>query len=200
MKEKLLSGLKTKYSNLGLSEKSLEQVATLLSATANDENLSNVIDGAEGYLKAIQGEADKARSEKAAIQKQLDELKASGAAPKTEPQPKEDDFEAKLNAYFESKVKPLQEKLSSFEAKDTAAQRNSLIERLSKEVGIPEWRHKEGYALSADADEASIKEYLTTVKQNITTAGLDRVNRFSIDPNRQPTDEDVKDLISKMNI
>lgn len=199
MKEKLLSGLKTKYSNLGLSEKSLEQVATLLSATANEENLSNVIDGAEGYLKAIQGEADKARSEKAAIQKQLDELKAKGGAdPKPEPQP--DDFEAKLNAYFESKVKPLQDKLSSFEAKESAAQRNSLIERLSKEVGIPEWRHKEGYALSADADEASIKEYLTTVKQNITTAGLDKVNRFSIDPNRQPTDEDVKDLISKMNI
>ena len=38
MKEKILAALKTKFANLGFSEKTLEQVADYLGQTVTDDN------------------------------------------------------------------------------------------------------------------------------------------------------------------
>ena len=59
MKEKLLSALKTKYSNLGFSDKAFSGVAEYLASTVTEEDqIDNGILGVEPLLKAFQGDAD----------------------------------------------------------------------------------------------------------------------------------------------
>jgi len=53
-----------------------------------------------------------------------------------------------------------------------AEARNTLIASKAKELGIPEWRIKEGFVIAADADEKAIIDTLTTVSNNIKTQML----------------------------
>lgn len=77
MKEKILLSLKNKYKNLGFGDKAFEGVADYLQQTVTKESqIETAIGGVEALLKAFQGDTDKVRSEKAAIQRELDELKA----------------------------------------------------------------------------------------------------------------------------
>jgi len=76
MKEKILEALKTSYKNLGFGEKAFEGVADYLSSTVTDEaSIETAISGVESLLKAFQGETDRVRGEKTALQRELDELK-----------------------------------------------------------------------------------------------------------------------------
>ena len=55
MKDLILKVLKTKYKNLGFSEKAFEGVADYLAKTVTDEaNIETAIDGVEGILKIFQ--------------------------------------------------------------------------------------------------------------------------------------------------
>lgn len=84
MKGKILSALKTKYPNLGLSDKAFDGVASFLEKTITSENdIDTTIggDNVSNMLKAFQGEADKLRGEKSALQKELEKLKATTTPP-----------------------------------------------------------------------------------------------------------------------
>lgn len=60
MKEKILAALKTKYSNIGLSETVFDGVAGLLEITITEESqIDAVVGKAEGALKAQQAEYDR---------------------------------------------------------------------------------------------------------------------------------------------
>lgn len=48
-----------------------------------------------------------------------------------------------------------------------------LISAKAKELGIPEWRMKEGFVIADDADEKTIGDYLANVQKNLVTAGLE---------------------------
>lgn len=52
------------------------------------------------------------------------------------------------------------------------AERNAFITNSAKELGIPEWRISEGFALADDATNDSIKDTLSTIANNIKVAGL----------------------------
>lgn len=59
MQQKILEQLKTKYANLGFSEKTLTGVADFLAATVKEETqIEPAISGAEPLLKVFQGEID----------------------------------------------------------------------------------------------------------------------------------------------
>lgn len=182
MKEKIIAGLKTKYSNLGFGQKAFDGVADYLSKTVTDEKqIEPAIGGVESLLKAFQSDIDKVRTEKTTLQSKLDEL--SKAAPANgglqanpEPTPQHDDFDAKMQAWFEKNVKPIQDELSSYKAKEAASARQNLITAKAKELGIPEWRMKEGFSIADEADEKTISQCLASVKQNIVTAGLEGKN------------------------
>ena len=55
---------------------------------------------------------------------------------------------------------------------EAARQRKASIEAKAKELGIPQYRIDEGFALADDADDNAITEHLTAVAQNIKTASL----------------------------
>lgn len=88
--KEIKAALKNKYhSTMGLRDNAYESVANILGATPNltEDQIGNVVDGAEGYLKIIQSETDVARK----ISKKTD--------PKTDPinaDPKPNDEVAKL--------------------------------------------------------------------------------------------------------
>ena len=182
MKTKILTALKTKYANLGFGEKAFDGVAEYLSKTVTEETqIETAISGVESLLKAFQGEQDKLRGDNATIKKELDELKAKNKQNK-EPDPKQkdkdDDIEAKIEKLVTAKVKPLQDELSAFKSKETKAAFEAKILAKAKELQIPQFRIEEGFTIAADADDATINTYLSKVKQNIVTAGLEKKGAF----------------------
>ena len=203
MKTKLFNALKQEHSKLGLSDEVLQAYADSLASTGlvTDENLATVSKGQETALKAYQSSIDKERTERANIKKELDELKAKGGDPKpADPQPPKpaDDLDAKFNAYFDSKVKPIQDELNAYKDKESKAARQSLILGKAKELGIPEWRINEGFTIADDADETSINTTLSGIKQNIVTAGLETSKGFPIDTNKTPSKEELDGILGNI--
>lgn len=107
MKKKILDALKTKYANLGVSDSVLDRVAENLAKTVTEEDgMEAAVSSAEivSLLKAIQGEGDRLRSEKASLAREIEELrKQSGKAdppakPKDDDKPDEDPVLAELKA------------------------------------------------------------------------------------------------------
>ena len=78
MKAKLLAALKTKYSNLGLSDKAFDGVAALLVKTVTkDEEIDTAVAGSEVevLLKSIQSSVDAERTKAAQAAKDLEDYK-----------------------------------------------------------------------------------------------------------------------------
>lgn len=55
----------------------------------------------------------------------------------------------------------------SMKAAEQERRRSDFITGKAKELGIPEWRVKEGFALASDATEEAIAAHLATVAGNI---------------------------------
>lgn len=78
MKTKILAALKTKYSNLGLSDKAFDGVAALLVKTVTkDEEIDTAVAGSEVevLLKSIQSSVDAERTKAAQAAKDLEDYK-----------------------------------------------------------------------------------------------------------------------------
>lgn len=202
MKEKIKSALETKYKNLGFGDKAFDGVASYLSKTVKEEkDIDTAIADVEDLLKSFQGDIDKVRNEKSTLQKELDELKAKGEKKPDEKKTEEkDDLEARLDALLEAKMKPLQDKLSGYEAKETKAARQSLILSKAKELKISQERIDEGFVISDDADEATIGTYLSKVRQNEVAKGLESKNEgmFALSTPEAKGKELAKDWASKL--
>lgn len=203
MKEKIKSALETKYKNLGFGDKAFDGVASYLSKTVKEEkDVDTAIVDVEDLLKSFQGDIDKVRNEKSTLQKELDELKAKGEKKPEEkkPEEKKDDLEAKLDALLEAKMKPLQDKLTGYEAKEAKAARQSLILSKAKELKITQERIDEGFVIADDADEATIGTYLSKVRQNEVAKGLESKNEgmFALSTPEAKGKELAKDWASKL--
>lgn len=64
-------------------------------------------------------------------------------------------------------VNALKAENESMKAAEQARKRSDFIAGKAKELGIPEWRVKEGFALASDATEETIAAHLATVAGNI---------------------------------
>ena len=63
MKEQILTALKTKYANLGLSDQVLNSVSELLATSVTEESaIEGAVSGVESLLKAVQGDNDRIRT------------------------------------------------------------------------------------------------------------------------------------------
>lgn len=60
----------------------------------------------------------------------------------------------------------------AFKVEKATAERKNLILAKAKELGIPEYRIKEGFNIADDADESAISDYLTQVSNNIKAFAL----------------------------
>lgn len=145
----LFNALKTAYgkgSKYGVSDEAISGVAAL-GATANlsAEQIAAFVAAAEPTFRKEQSEADKVRSSYAAKLKELEaakaelEAKLNGNQPNPEPKPQGIDVDAlveRLNAAWEQKLQPLQEKLTAFESAKTA---ELAVKQAQEKFGADEW-------------------------------------------------------------
>lgn len=171
MKEKIFESLKREYSNLGLADEILQGHAESLAATGfvTDENLNVVVSSQKTFLSSLQSGIDKRVTDAVNKAREKKEESVKGG----EQDKNATDIQKMISDAIESKLTPLQQKLNAYEAKEQQASRATLISNKAKELGIPEWRQKEGFAITDDMDDAAINSYLSSVKQNIVTNQLE---------------------------
>ena len=73
-----------------------------------------------------------------------------------------------------------------------------MIASKAKELGIPEWRVKEGFAISENMDETAVSSYLTNVKQNLVTNNLEGKQGNPLLSTGEATKEEVKSIVDTM--
>ena len=183
MKEKILVALKTKYSNLGFGAKALDGVASILEKSVTDESqIETAVSGVEPFLKVFQSDADRARTEYNALKGLYDELKAKseaspanggGQGKKNEPDDEEPAWFKAYKKQQEERYNAIKAESDTLKAEKAKNDRANLIAAKAKELGIPEWRMKEGFVIADDADEKTIGDYLANVQKNLVTAGLE---------------------------
>ena len=182
MKEKLFNALKQKYSNLGLSDETLQSVAESLANTGlvTDENLDTV---EEIMLKGFQSRFDRMRTENANYKKEIETLKGSGGDPK-KTEPKDENEEP---GWFKAYREEQEEKINALTAENEKAKeekakadRKDLILKKAKELKISQERIDEGFLISDDMDEKAIGEYLAKVKSNEAAKSLEDRSPFSL--------------------
>jgi len=170
MKIKILQALKTRYANLGFGDKAFDGVADFLSKTVTkEEDIETATAGVELLLKAFQGDIDKVRTELTQKNKELEELKK-----KPEPQKPDPDEPAWFKTFKEEQAKKLdalEKENQGFKAEKVKEGRAATVASKVKELGIPEWRMK-GVVVPDTLDEAGITTFLTEIKQELITAGL----------------------------
>ena len=178
MKEKIFQALKLAYVNLGLSDEILQGQADALAATGlvTDDNLATVIQGQKTFLSSLQSGIDKRVTDAVNKAKEKkDEPDKGGDPNKEQPNTEEEpEWFKKYKDEQEQRYSSLKSENDAFKAEKSRAERNSLISSKAKELGIPEWRMKEGFAITDEMDEIAINTYLSGVKQNIVTAGLEK--------------------------
>ena len=220
MKEKIFNAWKQEYKALGLSDEILQGHANALAAIGlvTDENLSVVVAAQKDFLTGLQSGIDKrvttAREKALADAKKTeDEAKAEAERKKAVEDAKKADkdkpewqkemekrFEefSKKDTERESAYKALKEKYDILEKKDAESARANTILSKAKELGIPEWRIKEGFAISAEADEAAINSHLTTVATNLKTANLPSNRLGHVLDDGKPSKEQISDIANSL--
>lgn len=174
MKEKIFQALKLAYVNLGLSDEILQGQADALAAIGlvTDDNLATVVQGQKAFLASLQSGIDKRVTD--AVNKAKEKEAASGGEQNKRQPNEEPEWFKQYKQQQEERFSSLQEENETFKAEKLRAERNALISSKAKELGIPEWRMKEGFAITDEMDETAINTYLSGVKQNIVTAGLEK--------------------------
>lgn len=199
MRDKIFQKLKQEYSHLGLGKEVLQAQADALAATGivTDENIDIIVSSQKSFLESIQ-KANDQRATEAQRKAKEDALKEYEAQKEAEKQRLEeeakrkelekqmpdwyvkekqasDDMLKKLaesNELLRKGLEAMQTENSAFKAEKAAAERKNLILSKAKELGIPEYRIKEGFSIADNADEATIVEHLTSVANNIKAFSL----------------------------
>jgi hypothetical protein len=206
MKNKIIEALQNKYKQLGLSAKAIEGAAMFLEPSVKEESeIETAITGVEPLLKALQSDADGIRTAKTTAEKRVAELeeqvKKLGGAPAPKPNPTGDgDIEAKLQAMFDAKVKPIQDELAQYKANEVKTARMTLINSKAEKLGIADWVKKHGVVIAEDADEAAIDAKLSALAQDVVTAGLPNGNHFPIVSGDKVSKEEADRIVANMNV
>lgn len=190
MKDKIKVALKTKYKNLGFTEKVFNGVADYLSQTVTDDNqIETVIDGVENLLKSFQGEVDTVRNEKTGLQKKLEEIEKNKNTPDEVP-----DWFLKYKESNEEILKNLEKQAQDLVKKQSEKKREELISGYIKELDIPEWRML-GVDVKGETNE-EIKSFLSEIKQTTVNAELpEKQGGFQVTDNELSKQEE-KDFVS----
>lgn len=141
-----------------------------------DENLNVIVSSQKTFLSSLQSGMDKRVTDAINKAKEKKEEPAKGG----EQDKNATDIQALIDAAIETKVAPLQQELNDYKAKEQQSARAAFIANKAKELGIPDWRQQEGFAITDKMDEAAINSYLSSVKKNIVTAGLDEKGNSSV--------------------
>ena len=199
MRDKIFQKLKQEYSHLGLGKEVLQAQADALAATGivTDENIDIIVSSQKAFLESVQ-KANDQRATDAQRKAKEDALKEYEAQKEREKRAAEDEAKrkeqekqmpdwyvkekqasedmlkklAESNELLRKGLEAMQQENTAFKAAKAAAERKNLILSKAKELGIPEYRIKEGFSIADDADEAAITEHLTSVSNNIKAFSL----------------------------
>lgn len=161
--KEIKTALKNKYhKTLGLRDAAYENVANILGATPDltEDQIDQVVDGAEPYLKVIQSEADVARKDKKKT------TKTDPDNPDPDPDPDPDDPDGKIAAIIAKANKPLLDKIEALEKGNAnKAYHDKLVAKLT-EKGIA----KEFYEPVIDGREFGSDEELDAFVGKLETS------------------------------
>lgn len=132
MKTKIATALKTEYASLGLSQKALDGVASLLEKTINDESgIEAAVQEASvrDLLKVFQSESDALRNAKSTAEKALEEYKKASLL-KVEPAK----TDPSGNEALEAMLKEMKEKQEALEAKLAAREAQTRRDSIMGDV------------------------------------------------------------------
>lgn len=199
MKSLIFQKLKQEYSHLGLGKEVLQAHADALAATGlvTEDNIDTIVSSQATFLESIQKANDQrvTDAQKKAKEDARREFEANSEAAKEEARKKaaeealrreqeksmpdwyvkEKEANAKNNellARLAESFETMKKENETFKLEKATAERKNLIMSKAKELGVPEYRIKEGFAIADNADEAAIVEYLTTVSNNIKANSL----------------------------
>jgi len=206
MKKIILEALKAKF--IGVSDSVLDRIATKAANTVTkEEDVASYVEGVtlqqviDSYGDSRATDAAKSAVSTYEEKHKLKDGEKIGGGSDPEPKPNiGDDIDEKIKAAVLAAVTPLSEKLQGYETKEKATLRSTFITNKAKEIGIPEWRIEEGFNITDDADDTSVINTLTSVKQNIVNAGLEKNPGFPIDLNNKPTQEETDAVLDKIGI
>ena len=204
MKTKILSALKTKYSNLGFNAKALDGVASVLEKTITEESqIDDAVANVEGLLKVFQAENDRQRTEYSALKSQLDDLQKKqsqqgngGGSANNEPNDEPAWF-TEYKKQQEERYNAMKQESDTLKLEKAKSARASLITSIANELGITEQRQKEGFLIADDMDEAGIRSYLGQVRQN--QLDIEGKGKFPLAGKGEATKEEVDAIVSGMN-
>lgn len=221
MKKKIIAVLKTKYKNMGFSEKAFDGVATYLETVIKEEaDIETACDGVEGLLKVFQGEADALRTAKSAAEKQKQELedkiKELGGIEvhkKTEEDQKGgEEVPAWAKALIESN-KAMAERMNRLDADRLTKSRRQKLNEVIKD--LPEALRKPYERMSVDSykDEEfeTVLGEITTEVEGIVSEnnakgavfgrpGGDKSRKSNAGAEKEATDAEVQAVVDGMSI
>lgn len=164
LKGKILQALKTRYKNLGFSEKAFDAVSTLLETSVTEESeIDTAIGGVESLLKAFQGDADRRVSDAIAKQKANKSTNETGGDSLTE----NDDVPGWAQGLIESN-RALLAKVSALESGRTAESRTATLEALLKDTPETFRQMKlRDFARMSFRDETEFEAYKTELETGL---------------------------------
>lgn len=201
MKQKIINALKTEYSSLGLSERALDGVASLLEKTITDESgISAAIKEANvvALLRTFQSEVDTERQKASKAAKELEDYKKANPSnpgtgdPKPNPNPNpQNDALAELTRT----VNALKEQLAAEKKKAGHEETLRLLtERLRKENCTNEFILKTTLAgiqfQDSDTLDSLVEKYKNAYNANYKEAYGDGEMPFMGSFNQMPTQND----------
>lgn len=99
-----------------------------------------------------------------------------------------------LNKTLADNYEAIKKENEAAKAEQARISRENFIVNKAKELGVPQWRIDEGFALSSDADETAITETLTKVANNVKTQLLPgNKSPFPLSDDK-PTKTEVEDF------
>lgn len=179
--------------------------AIIKAATKAESEKQDAIQKAvsDAVAKAIEDERKKATESKddkepdfiAQFRKELAEKDAILAKEREELNKKIEDLLSSGKKQDDA-LKALQAENDAMKTLQAKQKRDSFISETAKSLGIPEWRVNEGFVFADNADEDSIKTSLTTIANNIKTAGLQGNRGHILDDNTQVTKDEIDNIVN----
>lgn len=190
MKDKILAALKKgivdpKTGKTSISDKTLNTYVELIAPNVTEESqIDAAVTPYIPVLKEVQANINSVAAEA------VRNIKPHVEKPDHEDTP--EDLETKVIGIVEKIWKPLSEKIEKMENQEKTSARQSMISRIVKELDIPEWRSKEGFAIGDDMDEAAVRTYLSGIKTNIVANKLEGEGSFALSTPEAKAKEEAK--------
>lgn len=186
MNKKLLSVLQAKCKDFGLSEKAIEDLATLgsegLTDETFDEDIEKKADSLVPFAKQMQAEVTRKAQNKKPTEKPAEPQKAQNGD-------EEPEWFKNYKIEQEKQMQELKNENAAMKAEKSKAERSASIAAKAKELGIPDFLMKR----ISLADDADIEKELTEYKQELVTNNLMPAERADIiSSSEQAAKDDAK--------